>query len=297
MARGRHRSEDAPAQAPEPLRVGGAEGDDDLEHTAIRPRRGSGDSTLLALAVHAIGEELDVGGILHRTVELSCAVTGAEHAMLGVSGKDGDLDEMVTHGDPGELDRGHTLALPLVVDGRLFGTLHLGGRVEPFVGYDTQRVSLLLRAAGTAIGHLHDRERYADERVAEERDRLAGVLRELDQTAREIVEQGTGALGFAPRLRLTGTVALLPDELREELLSALGEALQGLSRQQGSRRVEVEVDASPQWAMLTITDDGARTGRAGLDELEARARRLGGALRLQPVVPAGSRLSWIVPVG
>ena len=295
VARGRHRAEVAAAPSPAPA-PDGEQQRFAVDDTLVRPGRRSGESTLLALAVHAIGEDLDLDGVLRRTVELSCAVTGAEHAMLGVSDEDGDVGTVVTHGDPEELAGGHALSLPLQVDGRLFATLHLGGRARPFAGYDTQRVGVLLRAAGTAIGHIRAREAYAAGQVARERARIAAALRELDQAAREIVEQGTGVLGFAPHLRVDGSVALLPSTLRHELLSALGEALAGLDHHAGSRTVSVEVDAPGRWLLLTVTDDGARRSTAGGAELRARAERLGGVLRLTPVTPVGTRLSWLVPI-
>jgi len=267
-----------------------------VDDTLVRPGRRGGESTLLALAVRAIGEDLDVEEVLRRTVELSCAITGAEHAMLGVTDDDGDVGAVVTHGDPAQLEHGHSLSLPLQVDGRLFATLHLGGRARPFAGYDTQRVGVLLGAAGTAIRHGRAREAYAAGQVARERARVADALRELDQAASEIVEQGTAALGFAPQLRLSGAVALLPVGLRAELLSALGEALAGLGRHPGARSVWVEVDTSGRWLLLTVTDDGARRSTAGAGELRARAERLGGVLRLVSVGPVGTRLSWIVPI-
>lgn len=297
LARGRHRAEDT--REPEAARSG--EDGLAIDDTLIRPsrsgRHGEGGSTLLALAVLDIGEELDTETILSRTVEHSCAVTGAEHAMLGLSDSDGDVGRVVTHGDPAQLERGHSLSLPLQVDGRLFATLHLGGRARPFQGYDVQRVGVLLRAAGAALGHVRAREEYAAGRVARERDRVAEALRELDQAAREIVEQGTGALGFAPHLRVSGSVALLSAALRGEVLSALGEALAGLGRHADARSVVVEVDASERWLLLTVTDDGARRSTTGTAELRARAERLGGVLRLTPVAPLGTRLSWLVPLG
>lgn len=291
VARGRHRAEDS--REPEAA-ASGATGFA-LDDTMIRPGGRGGESTLLALAVHEIGADLDTETILARTVELSCAITGAEHAMLGLSDADGDVGRVVTHGDPAQLERGHSLSLPLHVDGRLFATLHLGGRTRPFQGYDVQRVGVLLRAAGNALGHVRAKEEYAAGLVARERDRLAGALGELDQAAREIVEQGTGALGFPPHLRLSGSLALLPTDLRGELLSALGEALAGLRRHPDARSVVVEVDASERWLLLTVTDDGARRSTAGTAELRARAERLGGVLRLTPVGPVGTRLSWLVP--
>lgn len=257
---------------------------------------------LLALAVQAIGEDLDGGDILRRTVELACAVTGAEHAMLGLNdpeGVAGDLAAMVTHGDPTLIGGGHTLALPLLVGGKVFGTLHVGGRTDPFSGRDVQALDVLLRAAGAALGHARVRRGLVSD--------LQDALLELREAApldkvRAVVEEYAARLGFRPHLRFSETGATLPDGMIGDVLPVLRAALANVEAHARASRVEVELDVSSQWVMVTVTDDGAGPapghgeGR-GLADMRARAQRRGGVLRLGPNPPRGTAVSWLVPAG
>lgn len=306
---GRHRAEgSAPPRpgAPGDLRADlPADLTSDLTGGAVeRPpagadREASVDGLLLALAVQSIGDELDRDVILRRTVDLCCALVGAEHAMLGLNDLDGagDLDAMVTHGDPTLIGRGPTFALPLLVDGGVFGTLHLGGRPTEFGGRDAQTLSVLLQAAGAALGHVRVREQLV-------RDLQGAVLAlrvgsPVDKL-RAVVEEYAGVLGFRPELRFSEIGASLPDGMIADVLPVLQAALANVHAHAGATSVEVELDVSRSWVMLTITDDGRglASGHAegrGLTQMRERARRRGGVLRLGPNTPRGTAVSWLVP--
>lgn len=258
------------------------------------------DGLLLALAVQSIGEDLDGDGILRRTVELSCAVTGAEHAMLGLNDPDGvagDLAALITHGDPALLGDGHALALPLLVDSTVFGTLHVGGRPRPFAGRDVQTLDVLLRAAGAALGHARVRRGLVHD--------LQRTLLELREGApvdkvRVVVDEYAELLGLRPELRFSETGAALPEDAIGDVLAVLRAALANVHEHARASRVEVEFDVSAHWVMLTVTDDGVGValdhgeGR-GLADMRARAQRRGGVVRLGPNTPRGTAVSWLVP--
>lgn len=258
------------------------------------------DGLLLALAVQSIGDDLDRVGILRRTVELGCAVTGAEHAMLALNEPDGvagDLAAMLIHGDPTRLSDGHTLALPLLVDETLVATLHVGGRGHPFAGRDVWSLGLMLRAAGAALAHagsLQAMVREVQHAVVELREGAP-----LDKV-RALVEEYAVRLGFRPRLRFSETGAALPDGMIGDLLPVLRAALANVVDHAGASRVEVELDISAQWVMATVTDDGVGPhaghgeGR-GVADMRERAERRGGVLRLGPNPPRGTAVSWLVP--
>lgn len=259
----------------------------------------TGDGLLLALAVQSIGDELDRDVILRRTVDLCCALVGAEHAMLGLNDLDGagDLDAMVTHGDPTLIDRGPTLALPLLVGGRVFGTLHLGGRAAEFGGRDAQTLNVLLQAAGAALGHTRVRE----ELVRDLQDAVLALrVRSPVEKVRALVEEYAALLGFRPELRFSEIGSALPDGMIADVLPVLREALANVHAHAAAASVEVELDVSRSWVMLTVTDDGRglapghREGR-GLAQMRERARRRGGVLRLGPTTPRGTTVSWLVP--
>ena len=128
-------------------------------------------------------------------------------------------------------------------------------------------------------------------------DPRAGIVR--------LVEEMTAALGFAPSLRLgAGLRTLNSEELTEQALAVLREALSNMARHAGASRADVTVDVSQNGILsVIVTDDG--TGippegrRSGLRNLADRAARLGGELRLDPAEPdaprPGTRLEWRVP--
>ncbi len=120
-----------------------------------------------------------------------------------------------------------------------------------------------------------------------------------------IVEEMTPMLGFAPSLRLgAGLGAEVSQEVAEQALAALREALSNAARHAGASQVDVIVDVDPDGILVVqVTDNG--TGlppggrRSGLGNLAMRAEKLGGELRLGPADPAapspGTRLQWRVP--
>jgi len=121
-----------------------------------------------------------------------------------------------------------------------------------------------------------------------------------------LVEEATAALGFAPSLRLgAGLRTLGSEELTEQVLAVLREALSNMARHAGASRADVTVDVGQDGMLsVTVTDDGAgipaEGRRSGLRNLAERAARLGGELRLGPADAGtprpGTRLEWRVPV-
>ncbi len=162
-------------------------------------------------------------------------------------------------------------------------------------------------------------------------DRVSRAVDDMDQTIKEIrgtifalqardtggprdpraeivhlVEEMTAMLGFAPSLRLgAGLRSLNSEELTEQALVVLREALSNMARHAGATRADVTVDVNQDGILsVIVTDDG--TGippegrRSGLRNLADRAAQLGGELRLDRAEPAavrpGTRLEWRVPV-
>jgi signal transduction histidine kinase len=117
-----------------------------------------------------------------------------------------------------------------------------------------------------------------------------------------LVDEMTEVLGFAPALRLgSGLDSRATAELSEHLLAVLREALSNAARHSGATRVDVTVDANST-GMLTVLvrDNGSGitegTRRSGLANMEDRARKLGGTLRLSPAEGGGTELEWQVPL-
>ena len=121
-----------------------------------------------------------------------------------------------------------------------------------------------------------------------------------------LVEEMTAMLGFTPSLRLgAGLRTLNSEELTEQVLAVLREALSNMARHAEAGRADVTVDVGQDGVLsVLVADDGTGTPlesrRSGLRNLADRAAELGGELRLSPVQPGaprpGTRLEWRVPV-
>jgi signal transduction histidine kinase len=116
----------------------------------------------------------------------------------------------------------------------------------------------------------------------------------------DIVAEMTLPLGFAPSLRMAGRLdEQVPEETGEHLLRALREALSNAVRHASATRVEVSIEAG-QDLVLIVTDNGVglkpTKRRSGLANLEERARKLNGTLRVSPGPGGGTELEWRVPL-
>jgi signal transduction histidine kinase len=116
----------------------------------------------------------------------------------------------------------------------------------------------------------------------------------------EVVDEASGTLGFAPALRMSGSVDVdVPADVGEHLLSTLREALSNAARHARADKVDVTVDAG-QDLVLRVRDNGvgmdAARRRSGLANLAERAGLLGGTLRTGSAGGGGTELEWRVPL-
>jgi signal transduction histidine kinase len=110
----------------------------------------------------------------------------------------------------------------------------------------------------------------------------------------------TRALGFAPSLRLDGSLKdTIPGQAGDDMLLALREALSNTARHAEASKVEVTVTGGTD-LVLVVQDNGAglrqATRRSGLANLRHRAEALGGKLLLGQAEGGGTRLEWRVPL-
>lgn len=118
-----------------------------------------------------------------------------------------------------------------------------------------------------------------------------------------IADEMTQMLGFVPSVRLGSDLdAQVSDELAEQLLTVLREALSNAARHSRASQVEISVEAGSELA-LRVTDDGIGIGphtrRSGLANLARRAAELGGTLRTGPAdqtAVTGTSLDWQIPI-
>ncbi len=115
----------------------------------------------------------------------------------------------------------------------------------------------------------------------------------------EVVDEATGALGFTPALRMSGSLEDVPADAGEHLLGALREALSNAARHASAGKVGVTVEVG-QELILLVQDDGVGMKeperRSGLANLAERAGLLGGTLRTGPADGGGTELEWRVPL-
>lgn len=117
----------------------------------------------------------------------------------------------------------------------------------------------------------------------------------------ELVREAAGALRFEPRLFLDGPIdSTVSDQLAEDVIATLREALSNVARHARARHVDVQIVVGDDVCM-TIIDDGigfdppSASAGHGMANMAARANGLGGTLDVRPVEPTGTSLVWRVP--
>jgi len=126
-----------------------------------------------------------------------------------------------------------------------------------------------------------------------------GLVKAL-QTSLEIIETRTG---LETELRTDG-VQKLPHTLEPDLYRIAMEALNNLVRYAQAKKVTVDIQLVNNWIFLEINDNGvgfdlnhARTaGCMGLQNMEQRARQLGGRLEIDSTPGVGTRIRAEVPI-
>ena len=118
-----------------------------------------------------------------------------------------------------------------------------------------------------------------------------------------VIRQASDPLGFEPKALLDGPLDTGVDErVADEVVATLREALSNVARHAKASRVDVEVVAGGD-VCLQVVDDGIGPPAAngsrgkGLDNMAARAAKLGGSFTLRPGHPSGTILEWRVPKG
>jgi signal transduction histidine kinase len=95
----------------------------------------------------------------------------------------------------------------------------------------------------------------------------------------------------------------LEPELAEEVMPLIGEAVSNALRHSGTGVVDVKAELLSDRLVLSVVDEGkgfdpenVERGM-GLDNLESRARRLGGEVTLRSIVGAGTVVEVVLPIG
>jgi Signal transduction histidine kinase len=115
-----------------------------------------------------------------------------------------------------------------------------------------------------------------------------------------IADAATETLGFAPSVRLDGLLdTAVSQEMGEQLLAVLREALSNVARHARARWVSIAVDVRDE-LVLRVEDDGigilSGGRRSGLRNMADRAEALGGSFSTRDGTSGGTVLTWHVPV-
>jgi signal transduction histidine kinase len=154
---------------------------------------------LLLEATASIGADLDVDGVLDRTLEAACLVTEASYGMISVDAADArdrglgpGVGRAVVYGEsrdgtPLSEARGG-LRLPIVAGGTTYGRLHLAERRDggPFGPLDELIVTRLLAATGQAIANALTHQETARRLAAVESDGVSTLAAERERIARDL---------------------------------------------------------------------------------------------------------------
>jgi signal transduction histidine kinase len=123
----------------------------------------------------------------------------------------------------------------------------------------------------------------------------------LRSRAAHAVGEAQHLLGFAPRLSMEGLLDTdVPQQVAEDVMAVLAEALSNAARHAQATRVEVALHATTKEVVLAVSDDGvglpAEGRRSGLANLAERAQRLGGSFEASAAEEGGTRLVWRAPL-
>jgi signal transduction histidine kinase len=160
---------------------------------------------------------------------------------------------------------------------------------------------------------------------AEARRRVQAVVRQLDDTVRDIrttifdlhttdsadhdeslrrrvldVVTETATDILQPTVRMSGAVdSLVTGELAADVEAVVREGVSNAARHSGAPHVTVTLDVADD-VVVEVVDDGRgideRAARSGLRNLEERARRQGGRASVKALPDGGTRLRWSAPL-
>ena len=122
------------------------------------------------------------------------------------------------------------------------------------------------------------------------------------QAVLELCAESSRSLGFEPMVHFDGPIDSLVDEqVAEHVLAVLQEVLSNVTRHAAATKVEVSMVTADGQLIVSVLDDGRGiaegvTGGRGLDNLRARAGRLGGDVEWGPGPDGGTVVRWRVPL-
>ncbi len=142
-----------------------------------------------------------------------------------------------------------------------------------------------------------------DETITEIRSTIFGLRQatsssrgQLSDRLRDLADELTDVLGFAPELWFDTPIDDLGPEVGEDLILAAREALSNVARHAQAQHAEVSVAVHQDEVVLQVIDDGigirSAERRSGLTNLHERARRHGGSCQVALAIGGGTHVEW-----
>jgi signal transduction histidine kinase len=160
---------------------------------------------------------------------------------------------------------------------------------------------------GKIVGELDDTIAQVRTTIFGLRGQLGPQLGMARARVLEVVGEVGQVLPAEPLVRFAGPIdALVGDELVEDIVAVVREALTNVARHSHADQAEVALSAGKDMLTLDIIDNGRGLGssdrRSGLDNLRRRAEDRGGSFSVGPA-PAGpskhgegTHLRWMIPL-
>jgi signal transduction histidine kinase len=173
---------------------------------------------------------------------------------------------------------------------------------------------MTLQSAARLVDHAGAAERLTravgdlDETIKIIRTTIFGLRVRGEETGRSLraraarsAGEAASALGFPPRLSMEGLLDTdVPPAVADHVHAVLGELLSNAARHAHATRVEVDLQATADEVILTVTDNGRGIGsdgrRSGLRNLSERAQGVGGTFTIEMPAGGGSRFVWRAPL-
>jgi signal transduction histidine kinase len=131
--------------------------------------------------------------------------------------------------------------------------------------------------------------------------RRPGDARSLRAQLLTVLDDERPALGFAARIDFSGALDLdVPDDVADDVVAVVREALSNVARHARARNVDVGVSLAGPLLEIAVVDDGAGLGgvtrSSGLSNLRRRAEAHAGTFRIWSPQTGGTHLRWTAHV-
>jgi signal transduction histidine kinase len=127
----------------------------------------------------------------------------------------------------------------------------------------------------------------------------SGETELLSSRIRQLARSAAKSLPFSPGLTIRGDVDSLPLGIADNVVAVVSEGLSNAIRHSGADSIEIAVAAEGGQVLVAIADNGSGFSqpakRNGLDNMEDRARLMGGHCNISSEPGVGTRLEWSIP--